>query len=283
MPKVSVTVQASAERPGVLDIREAMLQVYDFFELLSAEDDKNTLSWNLVFAGTNSPFTATAEAVSLQDGIDITPIANSRLNETSDYLSALSQGRRPHGIISSVRRKAARRFFNRNTLAVGKTTLSFDTPKATKVTLTPDMAITALSAVEKADAMDISYLSNNRERQEHGSIEGNIVDVCSDYNVPAIKVVERKSGRTIVCRVDQSVIDDISKSTSFKDVWEQRRVLIRGLIAFNSQGQVTRVRAKSITPINPRDMTLKDIEDKDFTGTLGINEYLHSLREGELG
>jgi hypothetical protein len=283
MPKVTVTIQAPAEHPDVLDIRDAMQQVLDFFELLSGDDDRDTLAWNFTFAGTNSPFTAEAEATSNNKDVDVTYIANTRISETASYMSDLRSGRRPTKDIGKKRRSAAKRVFVRNTQAIGKTTVNFSVPTAPEVVLTPSIAQTSLALSQSNDAPEVQYLSEDRERHENGSIEGRIVDVSSDYNHPAIRIEERKSGREINCRVGQEVIDSIASATSLKDVWEHRRVRVRGVISFDSAGQITRVYAKSVTPIAPRAMTLKDIEDRDFTGGLQIEDYLDKLREGNLG
>ena len=55
MTKATITVQAPAEHPDLLDIRDAMEQVRDFFELLAGEEDRETLAWNMTLASTNSP------------------------------------------------------------------------------------------------------------------------------------------------------------------------------------------------------------------------------------
>ena len=283
MPKVTVTIQASAEHPDVLDIRDAMQQVLDFFELLSGDDDKDTLAWNITYAGTNSPFTAVAEAVSVRPDVDVRPMANIRISETAFYLSDLSSGIKPTRIISARRRQAAKRVFSRNTGRVGKTTLKFSDPAAPEVTLTPTLSKTALETAKNLELPEIQYLAENRERQEYGSIEGTIVDVGTDYNQPAIHIEERKSGRQVACRVGQDVIDAIAHATSLRDVWEHRRVRVRGIVAYDSDGQIVRVHAKSITRISPRNMTLKDIEDMEFTDDISTTDYLEKLRESGLG
>ena len=283
MPKVTVTVQAPSEHPDVLDIRDALQQILDFFDMLSGDDDRDTLAWNITFASMNSPLTAEAEAVSINSDVDITPIANARISETSKYLSDLRAGARPSRNLTKRRRLAARKVFTRNTQAVGKTTVRFSLPTAPEVILTPASAQASLTASQLQELPEIKYLADDRERQEYGSIEGRIVDVSSDYNHPAIRIEERKSGREINCRVGQEVIDAIASATTLKDVWEHRRVRVRGLVSFDSSGQITRVYAKSVTPIMPRSMTLKDIEDKEFTSGLSTQDYLEKLREGELG
>jgi len=161
--------------------------------------------------------------------------------------------------------------------------VTFDLPKVEDVVVTPSIAAIALETTAREETVEFGYLPADRERTEHGSVEGVLVDVGTDYNQPAIRIVERKSGREIACRVDQSVIDEIAQAASFRDVWEHRRVRVRGKIVFDQHGKVVRVYARSITQITPRTMTLRDIEDADFTGNLTTLDYIEKLREGTLG
>lgn len=283
MAKAKITVQAPGDRPDVLDIRDAMQQVLDFFDLLTADEDKDSLVWNLTLATTNSPFHAEAEAVSATPGVDVRAVAAARINEASEFMSALGRGEAPRRPMGNRRRSAAKRVWRRNTAGIGKTVVTFDIPKVADVVVTPSIAAIALETSAREERVEFDYLPVARERTEHGSIEGVLVDVGSDYNQPAIRIVERKSGREIACRVDQSVIDEIARAASFRDVWERRRVRVRGKIVFDQQGKVVRVYARSITPIMPRTMTLRDIEDTDFTGNLTTSEYIEKLRDGTLG
>jgi hypothetical protein len=285
MTKATITVQAPAEHPDLLDIRDAMEQVRDFFELLAGEEDRETLAWNMTLASTNSPFTAEAEAVSVRPGVDVRAIAAARVAETSEFMTALGGGRPSRRPIDSKRRSAAMRLWRRNTFGIGVTAIRFDLPSAGPITITPSVAAIALEASARQEKVspDVGYLPENRQREEFGSVEGALKGVGTDYNFPAIFVAERKSGREIVCRVEQSVADAIAGSASFRDVWERRRVRVRGRIVFDADGQVSRVYANTITPLTPRTMTLRDIEDRDFTGEVSIADYVERLREGSLG
>ncbi|MBV8895031.1 MAG: hypothetical protein JO051_00860 [Acidobacteriaceae bacterium] len=283
MPKATITVQAPAERPDILDIRDAMQQVLDFFDLLTSEEDRNTLAWNMTLASTNSPFTAQAEAVSVRPGIDVRAVATARIGEVSEYMTALARGRAPRRAMDSKRRNAARRLWRRNTNGIGRTTVQFDLPKVEPITVTPSLAATALEAFAKQESLEFSYLPEKRERTEFGSVEGALIDVGTDYKFPAVRIVERKSGREIVCRVEQAVVDAIASQADFRDVWERRRVRVRGRIVFDTGGQISRVYANTITPLSPRTMTLRDIEDQEFTEEVPTADYLERLREGGLG
>lgn len=283
MAKAKITLQAPGDRPDVLDIRDAMRQVLDFFDVLGANEDKDNLLWNLTLASTNSPFHAEAEAISATPGVDVRAIASARFSEVSEYMIALGRGQNPHRQLGTRRSKAAKRLWQRNTVGIGKTVVSFDIPKVDDVVVTPSIAALALETSTREENVKFDYLPSVRERTEHGSIEGVLIDVGTDYSQPAIRIIERKSGREITCRVDQSEIEEITRSASFRDVWERRRVRVRGKIVFDQQGNVVRVYAKSITQITPRTMTLRDIEDVNFTGEHSISEYIDKLREGTLG
>jgi hypothetical protein len=283
MPKATITVEASAERPDILDIRDAMHQVLDFFDLLTSEEDQNTLAWNITLASTNSPFTAEAEAVSIQPGVDVRAVATARINEASEFMTALIHGRAPRRPIDQRRQNAAKRFWRRNTAGIGRTTIRFDLPTVEPITVTPTFAIVALEASAKQEILRLNYLPENRQRVEFGSVEGTLENVGSDYSLPAIFIVERKSGRKIACRVEQSVFDAIAGKANYRDVWEHRRVSVRGRIAFDAEGQISRVYANTIRLLSPRTLTLRDIEDPEFTEETSTAEYLERLREGELG
>ena len=57
MKPKKITVEPSADHPDILNIRDAMQQVIDYFDLLTDQNDSNVV-WSLVRASTNSPFTA---------------------------------------------------------------------------------------------------------------------------------------------------------------------------------------------------------------------------------
>jgi hypothetical protein len=283
MTKATITVEASAEHPDLLDIRDAMEQVRDFFDALSGEEDRETLAWNITLASTNSPFTAGAEAVSVRPGVDVRPIAATRITETYEFMSALGSGHAARRPIGAKRRNAAGRFWRRNVSVVGRTTVRFDLPGVEPITVTPSVAKTAIDTLAKQADLDLDYLPENRQRVELGSVEGAFSKIGTDYNLPALFIVERKSGREIACRVEQSVIDAIAGAADFRDVWRRRRVQVRGRIAFDTDGQISRVYASTIEPLSPRAMTLRDIEDRGFTEDSSIADYLERLREGTLG
>ncbi|OQP86012.1 hypothetical protein BTR14_13090 [Rhizobium rhizosphaerae] len=282
MAKARITIEAPPGSNGVLDIKDAMQQVLDFFELLSAESDRDVYVWNLTFAGTNSPFSAEAMAVSTRPDIDVTAISATRVREAADYLDAITTGRRPLHPLDRKRVDAAKKIMRRNTRGVGRTTASFGSLRKEVLSVTPRTAEIALATVEE-DVTIPAYLPANRERIEIGSIEGTIDNVTTHHGHPAIQITERKSGKTITCRIDKSLVERVSQAAGFEDVWQHRRVIVRGRISYDRSGAITRVVARDIMRITPRNMTLRDIEDTDFTDGMSSAEYLQKLREGDLG
>jgi hypothetical protein len=283
MTTASIIIQAPADRPDVLDIRDAMGQVFDYFELLADNDGNDDVVWNFIVATMNSPFRAETCAVSRRPGVDVNAVATDRILTASAFMSARGRGESSLCQVGPRGRRAARRIWERNTKGIGKTIFSCGNPEIEDVVITPASARVALKTSDRDEKIEFDYLPDSRQRTEHGSIEGTLDGVVEDYNQPAIRVIERKSGKAIICRVDQSVIDNIAQEVSFRDVWEHRRVLVRGRIEFDQHGKIVRVHARSITLVAPMNMTLKDIEDPDFTGSISINDYIDKLREGSLG
>ncbi|MDG4898790.1 hypothetical protein P9272_35480 [Mesorhizobium sp. WSM4976] len=283
MTKVKITIQPSAEHPGVLDVKDAMQQVLDFFEALVDESDAGVVVWNLTFAGTNSPFTAEAEAVSLNPAVNVEPIARARAAETAKFLDDVSHGRRPAGDLGKRRKDLMKRLLKRNTNGIGRTVAKFGSLLPHPITVTPKVATAALEVIEEQDSDAFDLYPQKRKRIEIGSVEGSLVDVCTDRNKPAIRIRERKTDREIVCRVDQATQDEIAGSANFLDVWEHRRVVVRGRLYFDDDGKLTRVDATSIRRIVPRQMTIRDIEDPNFTEGVSTAEFIDKLREGGFG
>ena len=281
--QVSITVQASSAHPDVLSVQDAMQQVLDFFELLTPEDAKETkFVWKLKIASTNSPFTVQGEAVSLEAGVNVVPSARSRKKFLADYFRDALAGRKPSRQFQRRKRTAVvRKILNRNTNGIGLTTASFGLGED-DIKITPTLAQIGIRIIDREENQ-FNELLGKRDRVENGSIEGTLVEVGTDYNQPAFLVRDRRTNLDVWCRVDRDLQDTISDAATFADVWEHRRVIVRGKLRYDSDGNLTRVYASSIRSLNARVMTLHDIADKEFSGKMGAAEYLSRLREGELG
>lgn len=281
--RVTITVRASAAHPDILSVQDAMRQVLDYFELLLPDDNgPQNLVWNLSLASTNSPLTVVGEPVSLVADVDVSIIARAQRTMVAEQFRSLVNGSKPARRLSSKKRETIRKLFKRNMNGIGRTDAFLDAPD-NPVIITPSSAevgIRTLSSEEKE--LDF-FVLEDRGREEIGSIEGTLIDVGTDYNQPALLVRDRKTGEDIWCRVPPELKHKISEDARFEDVWDRKRVLVRGRISYDSDGTITRVKAHSIERITPRQMTLNDIKDPGFAGSFSASEYLEKLREGDLG
>jgi hypothetical protein len=281
--RVTIIVRPSAAHPDILSVQDAMKQVLDFFELLTPDEQPdNNLVWNLRVATTNSPLTVEGEAVSLVPDIDVTVIARAQKVFLAESLRAITTGAKPARALSKRKRNTIQRMMKRNTNGIGETEAIFVASEPPLV-VTPIIALESIKMLEAEEGELKSFLPADREREEIGSIEALLLDVGTEYNQPAIHVRERKTGKEIWCRVSQDLQGKISREASFEDVWEHRRVIVRGRIQYDADGEIIRVYATAVSPLKPRTMTVHDIKDADFTSGEDTLSYLEKLREGELG
>jgi hypothetical protein len=281
--RVTVIVRPSTSHPDILTVQDAMRQVLDFFDLLTPEDQEGAgLVWNLSVASTNSPLTVIGEAASLNPAIDVSVIARAQRQAVAEQLRSYTSGRRPARALSRKRREIYKRIFVRNTNGIGETDAILGST-VSPIQITPSIAAVGISTLSRDEREFDEFVLENRGREEIGSIEGHLLDVGTEYNQPSILIRERKSGAEIWCRVDATVKHEISEASSFEDVWDRKRVIVRGRISYNSDGDIVRVRATSVETVDARRMTFHDIKDNNFTDGLSINEYIDRLREGEIG
>lgn len=280
--RVTLVVRPAASHPAILSVQDAMQQVLDFFDLLLPDEQGSGLVWNLSLATTNSPLTVVGVATSFDPAVDISMIARTQRQAVAEQLHAFISGARQTRKLSVKRRNAYRRLFKRNTNGIGRTEATLDVFES-PIFITPTIAEAGIAAISADEREFDALLMDNRGREEFGSIEGCLLDVGTEYNQPAILIRERRTNDEIWCRVDPELKHNISNKTTFEDVWDRKRVIVRGRIRYNESGCITRVWAVSVTPVAHRNMTLHDIKDTNFTGSLSITEYLDKLREGNLG
>jgi hypothetical protein len=277
----SITIEPSASHPDLLAVQDAMRQVTDFFDLLCAEEVG--LVWNLKLATTNSPLTVEGEPYSTMPGVDAHLVAAAQRAEVEESLRALSQGRRPARRLSSKSRETLKRFFKRNMNGIGRTKavlLSQEEP----VLVTPASAQVGFETLANDDANEFnSLLLSDRTRSEYGSLEGTIVEVGTEYQKPSVLIKERNTGQNVYCRVSADVRERVSSHMTLDDVWAHRRVIVKGRIRYNADGSIQRIWAHDLEVRAPREVTVSDIKDADFTGGSAISVYLEKLREGEFG
>ena len=278
MPEqITITIHPSDGDADLLSVKDAMEQILDLFALASPEDSETDgFGWRLVSASTNTPLTVMGEAY----GATGESVDNLALGVKASFARALNEikaGQTPEVWVTGEKNKAAKRIAQRNTNGIGKTEifLNHDKPE----TITPAVAQNMSWLLSKPLKID----APSRERKEIGSIEGTILRVDTHYNKPALYVVDRLSKREIWCVVPQELQNRIAESTSFNDVWENRRVKIRGVIHYDKDGNLNRVEAKEVVLKPFKKVPLSAITDEGFTGGLSPEEYLNRFRGGDLG
>jgi len=279
--KVSITIEASADHPGILTVQDALLQALDFFNMLTDEATPNVV-WNLTLATTNSPLTVEGEPVDLRTQAGAFAAVEQRVAVIERNFARVASGLNFDETFPRERLETARKFLKRTTNGIGATITRF-ADNATPIEIREPIARRYFEEVEKPSLSLHSYLFRKTARHERGSVEGRIVEIGTDYDVPAILLTESKSGRQIWCRIDAHSEKELAETIKAKDAWERRRVRVRGVLNFDDSGKVLRVVDGAVAFIDARNINADELVDRDFTEGYNVAEYLDRLREGEFG
>ena len=250
-----------------------MRQVLDIFEML--ENNAPGVQWKLISASTNSPLSIEAEATSFEPSVDVTVVARAQKQHFVRNFREVVRGELPPD--PKFKTAAAKRVLVRNTNGVGITDI--DLEMGEKISLTPSIARDAIAAFQKKPE---NLYDTSVAREEIGSVEGRLSDVATHYNHPAVKITTR-SGVEIWCRLSQELQDKFEDKATYRDIWQHRRVIVRGRVKYGVDRSIDYVFATDIRQIEPPEVTLENIADRSFTGGLPIGEYLDRFREGTLG
>jgi len=280
--RVTVTIRSSTGEEAPLTVQDAMRQILDFFDLLSAAggEEGKVVSWRLIAVSMTSPLSATAQAFSDAPGILAETVARREKNQLSHLFREITeQGDVPEWMDDATRAKA-RAFFNRNLNGIGRTDIKFD-EEAPLTIIVERSARTAISAFERSERAEAE---DDLSRSEIGSIEGNIIRLDRYHGQAAIRLQERLHGWQFPCVLSPSLADNIGPQHDWAEVWTGRRVQVSGRILFRPAGHIGRVYATDIKPIDERRLTYADISDPNFTNGLSARDYLNQLwEEDEVG
>ncbi|MVT65747.1 hypothetical protein GPL21_11575 [Bradyrhizobium pachyrhizi] len=279
--KITITVRASGAHPDVLTVQDAMQQVLDFFNLLSAgpKGDQG-IEWKLSRATTNSPFEVTGEAVSLEPGVDVSVIARMEKNSVIDGLRTIERGEIPDPNVWGKKRiEIAKHIYHRNLNGIGITRVDFEIGEPIEVT--PAFARKAVETLEHKEHLELYDFK--RAKEEVGSIEGTFGNLDTYRGRPAISVVDNRTKRVVWCLLNSKLQTELADKARYEDFWKHSRVIVSGVIKYGKNGAIALVEARDVRKIQERKVTLEDIRDRDFTSGLSIGEYLNRLRDGTLG
>lgn len=281
MRPIRITVEPSAKHPDVLEVRDAMQQVMDFFDLLTDQGNANVV-WNLISASTNSPFTAEGVPIDLRTKAAAYGLITAHMERIERGFAKIEAGEPFDDDFPEDKVGTVVRMLKRNLNGVGSTTIDFGGDKP-QVEITPATAERSLDIIKGEGDVLYDYLFATFARREVGSIEGRIVDIGTDYEEPALKIQEQRTNREIWCRVDEAAREDIERMLTAGDVWQHRRVRVRGILNYDPTGKIVRVYEGRIAYIQPKDVEIEDLHDPEFTEGLPPYEYLNRLRENEFG
>ncbi len=276
--RVTIVIEPSAEHGDSLTVEDAMRQVLDFIEVVSAaasDDVRSKLNWRLAEASTNSPFTATAEAFSSDPewpNIDLyARDAKARVHAAFEVVGQT-------GVVPSwLEQKGASQFkglLKRNLNGIGRTTykLNDDAP----IVVVERRARSTLDKMELV-ATERKVATPDFSGDEFGSVEGNVTKAITHYGKPAIRIRDRLSGKEIVCVLPPAIASRIGKDHAWDEVWSGERVLVTGRVKRSSDGTISVVTAEDITTITSKPIVLEELVDKNISAGMSPAEYISEL------
>ncbi|WP_395714337.1 hypothetical protein [Reyranella sp.] len=279
MPKI--VVHPSGAESDLLPARDALNQILDFVDLLVQshpdDDHAETVIWLLASITSNTPITAEVSGAGADPAVPVVHEALRSMTAVEDGISAAMEGRDiPRWMLNGAY-NTARRFFDRNTKAIGRTDLVFDGVAPT-ILIAPAGARIALINLERA-ALEEEKKVRDWTHKARGSIEGIVIDTTTFYGKPAIRVRERLSRRDIMCVLDEANAVRVGDKYNWQKTWDHGRVHVEGLLHYDKSGDVIRVSDADVIDVAvSRSIDLAEFSDSTFTNGLTPAEYLERWR-----
>lgn len=278
--RISITVEAPEKHPDILDVRDAMQQVLDFFDLLTDEGEENVV-WNLASASTNSPFTVEGEPVDLRTKAAATFAVAPRIAAVEAGLQRVAAGEDWGEAFPIEKLTIATRILRRSAEGIGITRVKFRDDDV--IQINKNTALSYFKKIEERSDSLYTYLFARKPRREYGSVEGRVATLGTDYDQPSIIIRDANTGREFPCRVDAHVLEKVRETMKAGDIWDHRRVRVRGVINFDKDGNVLRVYDGKIQFVDPGNVSLSNLRDPAFTEGYTVSEYLDRFMEGDFG
>lgn len=279
--RVRITVQASPDHPEILTVRDALQQVLDFFDILT-DDATPDVKWKLTLASTNSPLTVEGEPIDMRTHAGAYGSVEAWVAVVERNFARLASGQNFDDSFPREKLAVAKRILQRTTNGIGATVTKFS-DEAEMITIATGDARRYFSEIDNPVQSLHSYLFSRTARREYGSVDGRIADIGTDYGQPAIKLVEHRSGREIWCRIDTKTQEVLAEDIKARDVWDRRRVRVRGALNYADDGKIVRILDGTVAFIEPTKTTVDELADSSFTEGYSVAEYLDRLRENEFG
>lgn len=264
--KLIIIIDSSVLHEDALEINDALNQLQDMFALLG---DDNDVSWKIIQASKQSPFTVGVESFSMRHTPHVAAeFAKVAKSEFEKNIVSLLEGRMPFAWSGGTKSQTATSLLRRTQNGIGKFEIDFcdDFPP---IKITPLVAGRAYNK--------ISSRQRDLRRDELGTIDGHIVDISEHYGKPAMQIYDRLRRVNVWCVVPREHIDIIAESNDWRDVWDKQRVKIRGQISYNRDGTISRITLSEFVKVETLNVPLERIRDSKFTDGVAPDKYLESL------
>jgi len=279
--KLKILGSGETDAPTVQDF---LCQLRDFFEILKgveeaiASDAKAVIEWRIVSASMNSPICIEVEAYSRTFGVNIDRRVDAVVKTTSAGLRQLrvSPQRPPHFTDAVLQRTES--FAERITNGLANTIIEYGFDE-------PSIEINRDAARLLGRKVDAILNPTPKAYRELGSIEGFFKGVEEDgYNRPLVWIRHRISGSDVKCLVFDDHLRSKIGAEQIGEVWNQRRLLVMGMIYYKALAKVDYVEATDFRILRKnKDLpSVDEIQDDAFTNGIRSEEYLEKVWNGEI-
>ena len=234
---IQISITPSKSGTGNLTILDAMKQVWDFFELLSDENNQH-VHWVLEGARFNSPLVITGKPIDAKTNELAYDVAEPVIRTIASEITNLSSSKSCPVNLSDKKLKKLLRLLERNTNGIGETEYDFGRG-IEPVVIDHNSAKRSLKLLDQPSELDT--LLTTFAVQGYGSITGSLIQLGRHYRKPAIYVKEFNTGSNIWCQVDEATIAELEEKIRAKDVWERRDIQVKGMLDYDDRGKLTHI------------------------------------------
>lgn len=277
---LSVTVHPVELDSSYLGVKDALGQILDLVSILeeteSNRGSERKIEWKLTNAFVNSPpltieITPTIQNESLFNEDPVQEVIRS-------FESTIVSGLKGEFIQFGSKKleQSYKKFLRRQTedKKISQTVIAFEDSK--QICITEEGAKIMQDVVLKK-AENIRH--NSLPSKEIGSIQGRITGIALDRQRPALKIIDRVSGKDIVCVLSNELSEEIGALHHWKEVWEGRQVSVEGFLSFDKNGNVSKAEIDQFEEIEWNDVSLEDLRQVDILQGRSIAEHKDEIEK----
>ena len=274
-----ITVAASNDSNGVLDIHEALTLVTSFFRILKG--DIRDISLDIRSITRENPLIVECLPYNTRtqtiDYESVEQNARSFVRLCDDVLS----GKPCSSSVSRLVQNNAKRMLKQAAKGSAKAMCDLK-PIQRSVSIEPESTQRAVQILEFPDSVIYPHLYSGKYKgREIGEIDGRIIELGRDRGKPVIKIAERSWEKDIWCSLAASEIQKWKAKLTAADAWNGKRVRVRGELVFKKNGRhLIGVKDGYLSEVEEYDVSVEDLFHPGFTGGLSAKEYLRERWEG---